>query len=99
MSVCGYDFEHVAALPGPDGQLAYGASPHNGHGRPLVGPRGRPLVLLTDLALRNTETAVITVFHEIAHHRAYRVVGHAGTEAEAETYGRRMYNEFARRWA
>jgi hypothetical protein len=99
MSVRGYDIEHVATLPGADGQPAYGASPHNGHGRSLVGPRGRPLVQLTDLALRNMETAVITVFHEIAHHRAYRVVGHAGTEAEAETYGRRMYIEFARRWA
>ncbi len=99
MSVCGYDIEYVAVLRGADGQAAYGASPHDGHGRPLVGARGRPLIQVSGLALCNLETAVITVFHEIGHHRSYRAVRHAGTEAEAEIYGRRMYKEFVRQWA
>lgn len=99
MSVRGYDIEHVATLTGPGGRCAYGASPHDGHGRPLVGARGRPLIQLSSLGLRNTETAVVTIFHEIAHHRSYRAVGHAGSEAEAETHGRRMYKEFVRQWA
>jgi hypothetical protein len=49
--------------------------------------------------MRDVETAVVTLFHEIAHHRSFRVVGNGGTEADAETYGRRMYNEFLRQWA
>ncbi len=99
MSVCGYDIEYIATLRGADGQAAYGASPHDGHGRPLVGARGRPLIQVSGLALRNMETTVVTIFHEIAHHRSYRAVGHAGTEAEAEMYGWRMYKEFMRQWA
>lgn len=99
MSVRDYDIEYVATLPGAGGQPAYGASRHDGHGRPLGGARGRPLVQLSDLALRDIEAAVVTTFHEIAHHRSYRSVGHAGTESEAETYGRRKYEEFVRRSA
>lgn len=99
MSVRDYDIEYVATLPGVAGQPAYGASPHDGHGRPLVGTQGRPLIQLSGLGLRNMETAVVTIFHEIAHHRSYRAVGHAGTEAEAESYGRKMYKEFLRQWA
>lgn len=99
MSVRDYDIEHVVILPGARGRPAYGASPHDGDGRPLRGARGRPLVQLSDLALRDVEAAVVTTFHEIAHHRSYRSVGHAGTETAAETYGRRKYSEFVRRYA
>jgi hypothetical protein len=96
MSVCGYDIQHVAALLGADGRPAYGVSPHDGHGRPLPGARGRPLIQVSSLALHDIRTAVVTIFHEIAHHRSYRAVGHGGTEAEAERYGQRMYEQFAR---
>ena len=96
MSVCGYDIQQVAALLGADGRPAYGASPHDGHSRPLLGARGRPLIQVSGLALRDIRTAVVTVFHEIAHHRSYRAVGHGGTEAAAERYGQRMYEQFAR---
>jgi hypothetical protein len=96
MSVCGYDIEYVPALRGARGQSAYGASPHDGHGRPLAGPRGRPLIQMSSLALRDIRTAVVTIFHEIAHHRSYRAVGHAGSESAAEWYGQRMYEQFAR---
>jgi hypothetical protein len=99
MSVRDYDIEYVAALPGSDGRPAYGASPHDGRGRPLLGTRGRPLILLSGLALVDLETAVVTIYHEIAHHRSYRKVGHAGTEAAAEMYGQRMYDEFVRQLA
>jgi hypothetical protein len=99
MSVRGYDIELIATLPGADGRPAYGVSPHDGSGRPLVGDRGRPLIQLSGLAFLDLETAVVTVFHEIAHHRSYRTAGHAGTEAAAESYGRRMYNEFVRQRA
>lgn len=99
MSVRAYDIEYVATLPGADGQPAYGASPHDGRGRPLPGDRGRPLIQLSGLALADLETAVVTIYHEIAHHRSYRAVGHAGTEAAAEMYGRRMYGEFVRQSA
>lgn len=96
MSVCGYDIEYVPALRGAHGQCAYGASPHDGSGRPLVGTRGRPLIQMSSLALRDIRTAVITIFHEIAHHRSYRAVGHAGTESAAEWYGQRKYEQFVR---
>lgn len=99
MSVSGYDIEYVPMLQGLDGRPAYGVSPHDGRGRPLVGARGRPLIQLSGLAMRDVETAVVTLFHEIAHHRSFRAVGNGGTEAGAETYGRRMYNEFLRQWA
>jgi hypothetical protein len=98
MSVCGYDIEHVAAMLGAGGRLAYGASPHDGRGRPLVGARGRPLIQVSSLALCDISTAVVTIFHEIAHHRSYRAIGNGGTEAEAERYGQRMYEQFAHRW-
>ena len=98
MRVRGYDIEHVARLLGADGRPAYGASPHDGHGRPLVGARGRPLIQVSSLALYDVRAAVVTIFHEIAHHRSYRAVGHGGTEAEAERYGQRRYEQFARRW-
>lgn len=96
MSVRAYDIECVTALHGTNGSPAYGASPHDGYGRPLVGRRGRPLILVSSLALKDIETAVVTIFHEIAHHRSYRVVGHCGSEAAAELFGQRKYELFAR---
>jgi hypothetical protein len=91
-----FDIEHVEILTGIGGRPAYGASPHDSHGRPLRGRRGRPLILLSTMALRDVETAVITIFHEVAHHRSYRASGNGGTEAAAEAYGQRMYRRFAR---
>jgi hypothetical protein len=96
MSVCGYDIQYVRALLGADGLPAYGASPHDGNGRPLAGVRGRPLIQVSSLGLRDIQTAVVTIFHEIAHHKSYRAVGHAGSEAAAERYGQRMYEQFVR---
>jgi hypothetical protein len=55
--------------------------------------------VLSGLALLDVETAVVTIFHEVAHHRSYRTAGHAGTEAAAESYGQRMYREFVRQRA
>jgi hypothetical protein len=98
MSVRRYDIEHVPELLGADGRPAYGASPHDGLGRPLRGYSGRPLIRVSNLALRDMRTAVTTIFHEIAHHVSYRSFGHGGTEAAAERYGRQMYDLFARRW-
>jgi hypothetical protein len=99
MSVRGYDIEHVPVLVGPRGHPAFGASPHDGHGQALRGPRQRPLIQVSDLALRDVETAVITIFHEVAHHRSYMTVGHGGSEAEAERFGQRMYDQFVRQRA
>ncbi len=99
LSVRGYDFERTPSLTGVHGLPAYGASPHDGAGRPFVGCRGRPLIQLSDRALQDTATAVTTIFHEIAHHRAYRRTGNGGTEGAAEAYGQRMYERFARRQA
>ncbi|WP_256787976.1 hypothetical protein [Frankia sp. AvcI1] len=96
MSVRGYDIEHVPVLAGPHGLPAFGASPRDGHGRALLGPRRRPLIQVSSLGLQDIETAVVTVFHEIAHHRSYLAVGHGGSEAEAERFGQRMYDQFAR---
>ena len=98
LSVCGYDIEHVDELMGVGGRPAYGNSPHDGYGRPLVGMRGRPLIQMSSLALCDIQTAVVTIFHEIAHHRSYRAIGNGGTEAEAERYGQRMFEQFAHRW-
>jgi len=98
MSVSRYDIEQVKLLIGADGRSAYGSSPHDGHGRPLLGKGGRPLIQLSDLALRDWRTAVVTVFHEVAHHRSYRAVGHGGTEAAAEQYAQRMFDLFTRSW-
>jgi len=98
MSVSRYDIEQVTLLIGADGRPAYGSSPHDGHGRPLRGRRGRPLIQLSNLALRDLRTAVITIFHEVAHHRSYRAVGHGGTEAAAEQYAQGMFDLFTRSW-
>jgi hypothetical protein len=51
---------------------------------------------VSSLGLRDIQTAVVTIFHEIAHHKSYRAVGHAGSEAAAERYGQRMYEQFVR---
>jgi hypothetical protein len=99
MSVRDYDIDFVATLHDAAERPAYGASPHDGRGRPLSGDRGRPLIQLSSLALADLETAVVTIYHEIAHHRSFRAVGHAGTEAAAELYGRRMFSEFVRQSA
>jgi hypothetical protein len=96
-SVSRFDIEYVEILIGVGGRPAYGASPHDNHGEPLRGRRGRPLIVLSSLALQDMETAVTTIFHEVAHHRSYRATGHGGTEAAAEAYGQRMCQRFARR--
>jgi hypothetical protein len=48
--------------------------------------------------LRSMREAVTTVFHEVYHPESYRAFGHGGTEAQAETFGQRMFNVFRRRW-
>jgi hypothetical protein len=98
MSVRDYNIEHIPWLLGADGRPAYGASPHDGLGRPLPGESSRPLIQVSTLALRDLRTAITTIFHEVAHHESYRAFGHGGTEAAAERYGRQMYGRFVRRW-
>jgi hypothetical protein len=98
MSIGRFDIEQVTALMGAGGRPAYGASPHDGRGRPILGRRGRPLILLSRMALCDMRTAVVTVFHEVAHHRSFQIAGHGGSEVEAEQYGLRMFELFAKEW-
>jgi hypothetical protein len=97
MSVSDYDIEHVPEIEGVGGEPAYGASPRNFDGTPKLGSRGRPLIQLSDLGLRNMNEAVHTIFHEVYHHEMYRAFGHGGTEAAAEQYCARMLDKFLRR--
>ncbi|MEU7580330.1 hypothetical protein AB0B50_22340 [Streptomyces sp. NPDC041068] len=67
MSVEDYDIVHVPQIDGPLGP-AFGNSPHTSDGFPMRGPRGRPVIEISDLGLRDMDEAVSTVFHETMHH-------------------------------
>ncbi|MBN6035334.1 DUF6531 domain-containing protein [Amycolatopsis sp. 195334CR] len=103
MSVRDYDIVHVPEIIGPDGRPAYARSPANAGvdprdpDVPMTGPRGRPLIEITDRGLENRDTAIASLFHEIYHQDSRRLWGHGGTEAQAEEYGQRMLAEFNRR--
>ena len=97
MSVRQYDIVHQPVITTPDGLPAYGNSPHTGAGQPFTGPRGRPLIQISDMGLSSMDEAVTTVHHEIYHHQSFVLHGHGGTEEAAETYGRSMLDQFHRR--
>ncbi|WP_432173818.1 RHS repeat-associated core domain-containing protein [Streptomyces sp. Tue6028] len=109
MSVEHYDIVHVPQIDGPLGP-AFGNSPHTAAGFPMLGPRGRPVIEISDLGLRSMDEAVSTVFHETMHHhqqaarrgmqdahndRAY--ITTPGDEEMAELYGQQMLERFRAR--
>jgi RHS repeat-associated protein len=101
MSVREYDIVHVPEIRTPDG-LAFGNSPHSMDGFPMRGPRGLPLIEISDMGLRSMDEAVATIFHEIAHHRHFDLTRNSanvwgGSEAAAEAYGQQMLDQFHRR--
>jgi hypothetical protein len=97
MSVRKYDLVHVPEILDDDGEPIFGRSSTDGAGNPVLGPRGRPLIELTDRGLSSREEAVATVFHEAYHIESFKQRGHGGTEDEAEAYGQKMLQKFLRR--
>ena len=97
MSVKEYDIEHVPVILDIYGFRAFGRSTHDGSGVPALGRRGRPLIEVSDRALSSMEEAVTTIYHEIHHHRQYRLTGDGGPERAAEEFGREMYKVFQKR--
>ncbi|MFF2845469.1 DUF6531 domain-containing protein [Streptomyces sp. NPDC058001] len=106
MSVDDYDIVHVPQIDGPLGP-AFGNSPHTTDGFPMLGPRGRPMIEISDLGLRDMDEAVSTVFHETMHHQqqaarrgmqdAHNGRGYVttpGDEEMAEIYGQQMLERF-----
>lgn len=100
MSVSDYDIVHVPEIStAGDGLPAYGNSPHDGSGMPNLGPRGRPVIQISNMGLADMDTAVATIFHEIYHHQMYATwpSSMGGTESAAEIYGQAMLGIFTRR--
>ncbi|MER5862818.1 ricin-type beta-trefoil lectin domain protein [Kitasatospora sp. NPDC002040] len=100
MSVSDYDIVHVPEInTAGDGLPSYGNSPHDGNGMPNLGPRGRPVIQISNMGLDNMDTAVATIFHEIYHHQMFATWPDSmgGTESAAETYGQAMLGVFRRR--
>ncbi|MCX4425853.1 polymorphic toxin-type HINT domain-containing protein [Streptomyces mirabilis] len=100
MSVSDYDIVHVPEIStAGDGLPSYGNSPHDGNGMPNLGPRGRPVIQISNMGLDDMDTAVATIFHEIYHHQMFATWPDSmgGTESAAETYGQAMLGVFRRR--
>lgn len=100
MSVSQFDIVHVPEInTSGDGLPAYANSPHDGNGNPNLGPRGRPVIQISNMGLVDMDTAVATIFHEIYHHRMYSTWpgSMGGTESAAEAYGQAMLGVFRRR--
>lgn len=104
MSVRDYDIVHVPEILDHHGLPAWADSPATPSGPrahdpdiPNTGPRGRPLIRVSDRGLEDTDTAVASIFHEIYHQRSRQLWGHGGTEGQAEEYGQRMLAEYRRR--
>ncbi|MEU5777582.1 DUF6531 domain-containing protein [Streptomyces venezuelae] len=101
MSVSDYDIVHVPEIRTPTG-IAFGNSPHTADGFPMTGPRGLPLIEVSDIGLRSMDEAVATVNHEVFHHRHFELTRNSaniwgGSEEAAEEYGQRMLDQFKRR--
>jgi hypothetical protein len=104
MSVRKYDIEHVAQIEDIGGGLIFGRSGFVGDAI-TTGPRGRPLIEITDLGLSPAngrsamENAVATIQHEIFHHKSFLASGgqHMGTESAAEAYADAMLEIFKSR--
>ncbi|MFJ1703114.1 RHS repeat-associated core domain-containing protein [Kitasatospora sp. NPDC088346] len=99
MSVKGYDIVHVPTIEHPN-SVALGSSPFKGKGNgnalrvAVLGPNELPLIEVSSEGLRDMETAVRTILHELYHHKN----GHLpDMEAQAEAYSERMYAEYLRR--
>ncbi|MFF3258745.1 putative T7SS-secreted protein [Streptomyces sp. NPDC002932] len=95
-----YDIVHKPTIRTPDG-VAFGNSPHRMDGQPMVGPRGLPLIEISDIGLRDLDEAVATVNHEIYHHKHFELTRKSGnpwggSEEAAEGYGQRMLEKFKR---
>jgi hypothetical protein len=100
MSVSKYDIVYVPEISTAGTSLpAYGNSPHDGNGKPNFGPRGRPVIQISDMGLADMDTAVATIFHEVYHHRMFATWPNSmgGTESAAEEYGQAMLNIFRRK--
>lgn len=64
MSVADYDIVHVPVIRTSGDDLpAYVNSPTGGSGIPNQGPRGRPLIQISDMRLTDMDTAVVTGFY------------------------------------
>ncbi|MFD9882007.1 putative T7SS-secreted protein [Streptomyces alboflavus] len=101
MSVSDYDIIHTSTIRTPTG-IAFGNSPHTLEGLPMRGPRGLPLIEISDIGLRDLHEAVATIHHEIYHHKHFEVTRKSanpwgGPEEAAEEYGQRMLEIFKRR--
>ncbi|MFI0237214.1 hypothetical protein [Streptomyces sp. NPDC016845] len=101
MSVSDFDIVHVPEIRTPDG-IAFGNSPHTYDGFPMKKPRGRPLIEISDIGLRDLDEAVATIHHEIYHHRHFELTRKSGnvwggSEEAAEEHGQRMLETFRRR--
>ncbi len=105
MSVTDYDVVHVPEIRDLDGSLILGRSSVDGAGNPLLGPRGRPLIEVTDHGLSpridpefgprtGKENAIETIYHEIHHIKSNQLRGHGDSEDSAEKYGRKMLDKF-----
>ncbi|MEU4813212.1 DUF6531 domain-containing protein [Nocardia fluminea] len=102
MSVSEYDIEYHPRIDNGSGPSAvWGNSPHDGTGSPNLGDRGRPIIQLSERAFTSDEELITTIFHEIWHHKQFKMDADSmgGTEAAAETYGKKMYQEYLRRSA
>ncbi|WP_406304448.1 DUF6531 domain-containing protein [Streptomyces sp. NBC_00885] len=100
MSASRYDIVHVPEIRTPDG-VAFGNSPHTMDGYPMVGPRGLPLIEISDIGLRDLDEAVATINHEVYHHRHFELTRKSanpwgGSEEAAEAYGQQMLEQFRR---
>ncbi|MDQ0908728.1 RHS repeat-associated protein [Streptomyces canus] len=99
MSVKNYDIVHVKEITTADGLPSYGYSPHPG-AKPELGPRGKPVIQISDMGLADMDTAVATIFHEIYHHWSFSRMGNkdfGGKESVAERFGQRMLGIFKKR--
>ncbi|MEV8534919.1 polymorphic toxin-type HINT domain-containing protein, partial [Streptomyces sp. NPDC051211] len=100
MSVARYDIVHVPEInTSGDGVPSFGNSPHDGKGKPNLGPRKRPIIQISNMGLADMDTAVATIFHEIYHHRMFATwpKSMGGKESAAEEYGQAMLGVFRRR--
>ncbi|MER6396008.1 RHS repeat-associated core domain-containing protein [Kitasatospora sp. NPDC001603] len=99
MSVKGYDIVHMPKIEHPN-SIALGNSPYTGKGNgnalrvAVVGPNKLPLIEISTDGLRDMETALKTILHELYHHKN----GHMpDMEAQAEAYADKRYAEYLRR--
>ncbi|MFV2179731.1 hypothetical protein ACFHW2_32210 [Actinomadura sp. LOL_016] len=89
-----YDIVYLKEIPGEEGIIRYGDSPHNTDGTPKLGPQGKPLIWISEHGLSSLEQAVATLFHESWHQRKLAAERVPGLEEPAEDYGQMMLQRF-----